>query len=317
MKRIFLLRAYGDFIVALQSLVNSSDRSHYEIIASAHHRALYDALPASIIPANLSIRFVDWGIRKPLLRAFTDRHILHPETLQELTALREFLRANPLAPGSDFVENIHRKWLLSLATGHRFTAIADEGLVYKAYQEFFKLGGGDASPVAPVAGSGPVVTEVAAVETVVPVDDSVAPVATTPFTAKKILILPSARITRRNIPLTIVNTLNEQHSAKGDEVTVAYFNAGASDGASDGAVVAAASVATTEANFVAAGYTNFNELIQLILQSDLVYGADSLPIHLSYLLQKPHYIIFPDGGSHQFFTPYALQHKMYKTFNQF
>lgn len=262
MKRIFLLRAYGDFIVALQSLIHSSAIASYELIASSHQLPLFEALPASLIPANLNIRFVDFGIEGPMLRAFTNRHILNGATLRELKALADFCKQNPSPGGGNFIENTHRKWLLELGTGIKFNAIAGSTDVYKSYHHFFK--------------------------------SSVPTIQMNRTTAKKILILPTARITKRNIPATVIKTIAATH--KEHSVNIAYFK-----NSENGGLV----------------YSNFSELVSLISSADFIYGADSLPIHLSYLLQKPHAIIYPSGGSHQFFTPFALDNAQYFNFNQF
>jgi ADP-heptose:LPS heptosyltransferase len=64
-------------------------------------------------------------------------------------------------------------------------------------------------------------------------------------------------------------------------------------------------------------YNNFKELIQLIQEADFIIGADSLPIHLSQLLNKKHFILYPDEGSKAFFTPYALDNNSFGEFNNF
>lgn len=262
MKRIFLLRAYGDFIVALQSLIHSSAIVSYELIASSHHRPLFEALPASLIPANLHIRFVDFGIDGPMLRAFTNRHLFNGTTLSELKAVANFCKQNPSPEGGDFIENTHRKWLLELGTGTRFNAIAGWSDIYKNYHDFFKT----APPKIPFNRA----------------------------TIKNILILPTARITKRNIPATVIKTIAATH--KEHSVNIAYFK-----NSENGGLV----------------YSNFSELVSLISSADFIYGADSLPIHLSYLLQKPHAIIYPSGGSHQFFTPFAFDNAQHFNFNHF
>lgn len=262
MRRIFLLRAYGDFIVALQSLIHSSAIASYQLIASLHHRSLFEALPASLIPANLNIRFVDFGIEGPMLRAFTNRHLLNGATLTELKALADFCKQNPFHDGGDFIENTHRKWLLDLSTGKKFSAIAGWSTIYKSYYEFFKT-------TAPK-------------------------IHYTPESVKKILILPSARIPKRDIPQSVIQRIAQLHQDQ--MVDIAYFKA-----IRQGCIE----------------YSNFTDLVQLIEHADYIYGADSLPIHLSYLLQKPHSIVYPSGGSHQFFTPFALEQKAHFTFNHF
>ena len=64
-------------------------------------------------------------------------------------------------------------------------------------------------------------------------------------------------------------------------------------------------------------YKNFNELIKLILQSDVVIGADSLPIHIAALLNKPHYIMYAEGLTQNFMTPFAFNQKSFGTFNHY
>jgi hypothetical protein len=262
LKRIFLLRAYGDFIVALQSLIHSSAIASYELIASLHHRPLFEALPASMIPANLPIRFVDFGINGPMLRAFTNRHLLNGATLQELKAVADFCKQNPSLEGGDFIENIHRKWVLELGTGKKFNAIAGASDVYGSYHHFFI-----STPPS---------------------------IAFNRSTVKKILILPTARIAKRAIPAKVINTIAATH--KDLSVNIAYFKKSENGGSV---------------------YSNFSELINLISDADFIYGADSLPIHLSYLLQKPHAIVYPSGVSQQFFTPFALDNAQFFNFNHF
>jgi len=268
LKRIFLLRAYGDCIVALQSILNSPLRAELEIIASKHHQPLVNALPAKLIPADLNIQFVDWGMNTPLLRAFSNRYLLHADTRRELLAIRSFLQQHPVPQGGDWVEQPQRKKILEIATRHPFGSIADAGPVYTAFHRFFHT-------VDP--------------EIFFSDDGLHAP------GPQRILILPSARIPRRDLPDRVIETLKRLHTLKGDQVQLACYHQ-----TIPGAI----------------SYNSFNELVQLIQESDFVYGADSLPVHLAQLLLKPHCIVYPDGGSHRFFTPFALQHAMYKTFNE-
>ena len=64
-------------------------------------------------------------------------------------------------------------------------------------------------------------------------------------------------------------------------------------------------------------YTNFEELIDLIQASDYIYTSDSLPLHLAYLCRKPHFILYPEGGKQDFFTPDALASKSFCSFTKF
>ena len=64
-------------------------------------------------------------------------------------------------------------------------------------------------------------------------------------------------------------------------------------------------------------YANFKTLIQLIIDAELILGADSLPIHLAYLLKKPHYILYPNGYPQLFMTPYAQINNRFGTFDHY
>ena len=64
-------------------------------------------------------------------------------------------------------------------------------------------------------------------------------------------------------------------------------------------------------------YSNFKTLIQYIQEAELILGADSLPIHLAYLLNKPHYILYPNGYPQLFMTPYAQINNRFGTFDHY
>ena len=64
-------------------------------------------------------------------------------------------------------------------------------------------------------------------------------------------------------------------------------------------------------------YSNFKTLIQLIQEAELILGADSLPIHLAYLLKKPHYILYPNDYPQLFMTPYAQINNRFGTFDHY
>lgn len=61
-------------------------------------------------------------------------------------------------------------------------------------------------------------------------------------------------------------------------------------------------------------YQNFQELVSLIQNADWVVGADSLPIHLAQLYNIPHFILYPANKKKLFFTPFALKHHFYASF---
>jgi len=127
MRRVFLLRAYGDFAIAVQALPSSD-----EIVASLHLKPLYEALLSRGCISPRVISFVDFGITGSQLNLLTNKELLRVDTLRQLSKIKEYIR---LYPGSnDFVEQSARLGLLNFLTGHSFKAIFETGQpVYEAY----------------------------------------------------------------------------------------------------------------------------------------------------------------------------------------
>jgi len=127
MRRVFLLRAYGDFAIAVQALPSSD-----EIVASLHLKPLYDALLSRGCISPRSIDFVDFGITGSQLNIFTNKDFLGIDTLCQLSKIKIYMHANP---GSfDFVEQSARLRLLNFFTGHSFQALFKTGNpVYEAF----------------------------------------------------------------------------------------------------------------------------------------------------------------------------------------
>jgi hypothetical protein len=127
MRRVFLLRAYGDFAIAAQAIAPSD-----EIIASMHLKPLYDALVSRKCIPTRDISFVDFGITGSQFNLFTNKEFLRIDTLSQLSKIKEYISANP--GSSDFVEQSARLGVLNFYTGHTFKSIFKTGEpVYKAY----------------------------------------------------------------------------------------------------------------------------------------------------------------------------------------
>lgn len=236
MRRVFLLRAYGDFAIAVQAIAPSD-----KIVASMHLKPLYDALVSrKCIPPRV-ITFVDFGITGSQLNLFTNREFLRVDTFRQLSKIKEYISGNP--GSSDFVEQSARLGVLNFCTGHSFKAIFKTGEpVYKAYD----------LPAQSVEKQG-----------------------------DKLLILPDARLKKREIPDSICAQIPGRVARFGTD------------------------------------YTNFEELIDLIQESDYIYTSDSLPLHLAYICRKPHFILYPEGGKQDFFTPEALASGSFCSFTKF
>ena len=119
MRRVFLLRAYGDFAIAVQALAATD-----VIVASLHLKPLYDALISRgcISPRSPRlIEFVDFGIKGSQLNLFTKKTFFSIDTFRQLSKIRKYISANPGT--SDFVEQSARLGLLNFFTGHSFKEI--------------------------------------------------------------------------------------------------------------------------------------------------------------------------------------------------
>jgi ADP-heptose:LPS heptosyltransferase len=114
---------------------------------------------------------------------------------------------------------------------------------------------------------------------------------------KKLLIFPDSRLPAKNIPSDVLDKIIQDQTNKGHIVQVAYFK--------------------TQTNKHSVSYNNFDELLKMIQDADFIIGADSLPIHLANLLNKPHFILYPKGFTQLFITPFALANQSFGTFEEY
>ena len=185
--------------------------------------------------------------------------------------------------GTEILEQSRKKGILQLVTGKKFECIVKKGSVYQEYANFFGY-------------------EVNSKF----INDNIE--------KKNFLLLPDARISKRNIPQEIVQSIIKEVNQRGASMQVAYFKR-VSQVNKIGRPIKVQM--QTDLIFNQTVYNNFKELIQLIQEADFIIGADSLPIHLSQLLNKKHFILYPDEGSKAFFTPYALDNNSFGEFNNF
>ena len=75
MHRLFLLRAYGDFVILLQALLESPQKNKYSLIASKHLEPLYQELSLVIDLSSIQIQFIDFGIANTQLSLFTNKYL--------------------------------------------------------------------------------------------------------------------------------------------------------------------------------------------------------------------------------------------------
>jgi len=286
MHRLFLLRAYGDFVILLQALHQSPQKNKYTIIASKHLQPLYEALESVIDLSSIKIQFVDFGITHTQLSLFTNKHLLSIHTLTELKQIKKFVQQNPNLEGQDYIEQDKRIGLFNLITGLSFKAIVSKEPVYISYAKFFDIQD--------------INKEIQKEEGRV--------VENNKQNSKKVLLFPDTRQAKKNIPSSLIYKLYNEIETKGYTLEIAYFKE-----VPDIATTINEKGASAKNNKVV--YANFKTLIQLIQEAELIIGADSLPIHLAYFLNKSHYILYPNGYPQLFITPYAQINNRFGTFD--
>ena len=104
MHRLFLLRAYGDFVILLQAIIQSPHKNKYTFIASKHLQPLYLELTSVIDISGIQIQFIDFGIKHTQLGLFTNKHFLSFTTFKELKKIKNFIKQNPNTEGQDYIE---------------------------------------------------------------------------------------------------------------------------------------------------------------------------------------------------------------------
>ena len=287
MHRLFLLRAYGDFVILLQALLENPQKNKYSLIASKHLEPLYQELALVINVSSIQIQFINFGITNTQLSLFTNKHLLSINTLKELKQIKNFVKQNPNTDGTDYIEQDKRIGLFNAITGFYFNSIISTEPVYITYAKFFDIQ--DISK------------ELQKEEGQVAENNK--------LNSKKVLLFPDTRQAKKNIPSSLIYKLENEIAAKGYTLEIAYFKQ-------------VPDIATTFNDKSASNnnkvvYANFKTLIQLIMDAELILGADSLPIHLAYILKKPHYILYPNGYPQLFMTPYAQINNRFGTFDHY
>lgn len=295
MHRLFLLRAYGDFVILLQALLESPQKNKYTLIASKHLQPLYQELALVIDLSSIQIQFIDFGIANTQLSLFTNKHLLSLNTLKELKQIKNFVKQNPNTEGNDYIEQDKRIGLFNAITGLDFNSIISKEPVYTSYAKFFE--NQDIKKV--------VVTEESREDK--SSKNIEGKVLDNKLNSKKVLLFPDTRQAKKNIPISLITKLESEIAAKGYTLEIAYFKE-----APNSTNAKNSSSKTKEVV-----YSNFKTLIQLIQEAELILGADSLPIHLAYLLKKPHYILYPNGYPQLFMTPYAQINNRFGTFDHY
>jgi ADP-heptose:LPS heptosyltransferase len=215
--------------------------------------------------------------------------------LNELKQIKNFVKQNPNTEGTDFIEQDKRIGLFNAITGLSFNAIVSTEPVYTSYAKFFEN------------------QDIKEVEfTHESREDKNSKniegkVLDNKLNSKKVLLFPDTRQAKKNIPSNLISKLENEIEAKGYTLEIAYFKEAPT-------IITANNKASKTKQVL---YSNFKTLIQYIQEAELILGADSLPIHLAYLLKKPHYILYPNGYPQLFITPYAQINNRFGTFDHY
>ena len=294
MHRLFLLRAYGDFVILLQALLKSPQKNKYTLIASKHLQPLYQELALVIDLHSIQIEFIDFGIANTQLSLFTNKHLLSLNTVNELKQIKNFIKQNPNKEGQDYIEQDKRIGLFNAITGLNFNSIISTEFVYSTYTKFFNFQN--------IHNKEGKESNEAEFKEAVAFDNN-------KLNSKKVLLFPDTRQAKKNIPTSLITKLENEIAAKGYTLEIAYFK--------QVPTITTANNDKIVSNSNKVVYANFKTLIQLINDAELILGADSLPIHLAYLLKKPHYILYPNGYPQLFMTPYAQINNRFGTFDHY
>lgn len=140
METVFLLRSYGDFVIALSGSRRSQRRDLIRIVASDHFRPLYEAIAETKIVQDLpDIEFVDLGVRYGLMACFTNRHFFSSTNIQELKKIRGFMATVP-DDHDLFLEQRNRAGFIAAITSRKFSFVHNgTENIYDAYGKFFHV----------------------------------------------------------------------------------------------------------------------------------------------------------------------------------
>lgn len=302
MHRIFILRAFGDFVIFLNSILRSSNKQQYKIIVSAHLQPLYDALRNDINTQGLDIEFVNFQIDKGQLRLFTNKHFLSSNTIKEIRSIQSYIKQNPNNTGIDYIEQNKRVGLLNLLTQHKFQPIVFDKEVYLSYDQFFENETFDQQ---------------------VSSNKSLHLSTYHKNESGDIVIFPDSRLTKKDIPANVLEDITTYFQANNIRYKIASFEKQqirAYKSSSETKHVVENNVNVNENDIESENkvqYHNFETLIQIIKSAHVVIGADSLPVHLAAILQIPHYIFYNEHLGRYFITPYAKNNNSFGTFSNY
>ncbi len=113
---------------------------------------------------------------------------------------------------------------------------------------------------------------------------------------KKILIFPDSRKKEKEFTNNLLHKIRNGLSNK--NIEIAKFGKQRSNNNIEGVVY----------------YDNFNQLALLIQNSDFIISSDSLPVHMAYYFNIPHWVIYNNKVNTEWLTPYCMKYNTYCLF---
>ncbi len=135
MINILVLRSYGDYVILLNEIKNSTIKEPIKLFISNHLFELHESLKP-VFPRNVEYVFINFKISKGILGLFTNKHFFSIQSLKELITIKQFLKN--YSDQEFYLEQSNKSTLLSFFTGRKYKNICSNNNVYHAYQDFFK-----------------------------------------------------------------------------------------------------------------------------------------------------------------------------------
>ena len=272
-KAIVFLRSFGDFTIAISVLRKSSSHADYVFYASAHLEPLYKDLKASLSDLDLNIQFIDVGIKKKIFGYFTNKYSIELHSFRELMKLRRWLKGL----GVEGFRGLGRSGIrLFFEQRRKQWMIAP--FIGSSFPYIHKKSRNIYDSYLAHFGVAPEMLAFHESSTAI----------------HTILVLPESRKKSKSFQPTFTHALASSLIKQGLDVTTAFFK----------------NIQTVPEGKLAT-HDSFADLIGLIQAADLVITADSLPAHLSQLLQRPHFVVYEGNPNPEWMTPYARQAKAF------
>ena len=133
---IVVLRSYGDYVILLNSLRNTTIKQPIHLIVSSHLQLLHDALKLDL-PINIHISFANFKIQNGILSFFTNKHFFSLGTIKELISLRQYFKNEKKE--NYYLEHRQKSLLLHFFLGIKLKFIYSKDNVYNCFNKFFEV----------------------------------------------------------------------------------------------------------------------------------------------------------------------------------